>query len=71
MVATNRQRLREAIRQTGTERESLAAEGVSLLAIELSSRFPQSGLTINSIEDEIRAAGNEKSEMTAKAELRG
>lgn len=64
MVTTNRQKLREAIRRTGTDLEGLAADDVSRLAIELSSRFPQSGLTIDVIEEEIRSAGGKNSDTT-------
>lgn len=66
MSATNRQRLREAIMQTG--RDQISADDVGRLAIELSSRFPQSGLTIETIEDELRTASREKAENKAEIE---
>jgi hypothetical protein len=67
MGTTNRQKLRAAITQTGKVLADVAADDVSRLAIELSSRFPQSGLTIDTIEEEIRTAGRERSELKAEA----
>lgn len=58
MSTNNRQKLREAITRAGSE--AVAADDVCRLAIELSSRFPQSGLTIDAIEDEIRIANRSK-----------
>jgi hypothetical protein len=55
MSATNRQKLREAITQSGLSKAA-SSDDLSRLAIELSSRFPQSGLTIDAIEDELRTA---------------
>lgn len=57
---SNRDKLRDAIEQSGKGPDgTVPAKDVGGLAMKLSSRFPQSGLTINSIEDEIRAANPE------------
>jgi hypothetical protein len=70
MSATNRQKLREAITQSGLP--GLASpDDLSRLAIELSSRFPQSGLTIDAIEEELRTASRAKSGKKMNGEVIG
>ena len=69
MSATNRQKLREAITQC---RSGLASsDDLSRLAIELSSRFPQSGLTIDAIEEELRTESRAKSGKKMNGEVIG
>ena len=70
MSATNRQKLREAITQSGLPKTA-SSDDLSRLAIELSSRFPQSGLTIDAIEEELRTAGHAKSGEDMRSEVIG
>ena len=70
MNATNRHKLRESIGQSELS-TTVSSDDVSRLAIELSSRFPQSGLTIDAIEDELRVASRAKSEKEVNGEVMG
>ena len=70
MSATNRQKLRAAITQSG-QPGLVSSDDLSRLAIELCSRFPQSGLTIDAIEEELRTAGRAKSGKKMDSEVIG
>ena len=70
VTSSNRESIRKAILALGP-----VAEGdVALLAIQLSSKFPQSGMTIQMIEEEIRrsiAPGAAATDRLAGAERAG
>jgi hypothetical protein len=70
MSATNRQKLRRAITRSGLPLAA-SSDDLSRHAIELSSRFPQSGLTIDVIEEELRAAALERSGEEPAGEVTG